>query len=119
MNNSPSWSGAAGSGYISTPLAGTLPAGGPYKYAVHQGGNVIWNAAVANYYTTGFGGAGLTAGPITVPNDASALSPGQESYHQGATMAYPDTHAGPFAYGLDIEVTPLAGGAGLMQAVFP
>lgn len=106
VNNSPSWSGAAGSGWISSPLSGSLPSGGPYKFAVHQGANVIWNAAVANYYTTGFGGSGLTAGPITVPNNASALSPGQESYHQSASISYPDTNAGPFMYGLDIELTP-------------
>jgi hypothetical protein len=119
VNASPSWSGAAGSGWVSTPLAGTLPAGGPYKLAIFQGANVIWNAAVANYWSTGFGSGGLVAGPLSAPDNAGALSPGQESYHQGASMAYPDTNAGPFDYGLDIEVTPVASGSGLAMAVFP
>lgn len=121
VNNSPSWSGAAGGGWVSAPFTGvTLPAG-TYKYVVFQGSNAIWNVAVANYYTTGFGGSGLTAGPITVPNNASALSPGQESYHQGAALAYPDTSAGPFAYGLDLEVTPTttASSSGVLLACFP
>lgn len=104
-NSSPSWSGAAGSGWVSAPFSGTLPAG-TYKYAVFQGTNVAWNAAVANYYSTGFGGSGLTSGPISVPNNAGALAPGQESYHQAAAIAYPDTNAGPYSYGLDLEVTP-------------
>ena len=108
-NNSPSWSGAAASGWISTPLSGTLPAGASYKVVVLGGDNVnIWNAAVANYWTTGFGGSGLTSGPITAPNNASADSPGQETYNLGAAMTYPGTNAGPFHYGVDIELTPQA-----------
>jgi hypothetical protein len=106
-NAAPSWSGAAGSGWISAPFTGAvLQAGVNYKYVVFQGLNVIWNAAVANYYSTGFGGAGLTAGPIVIPNAAGA-TPGQQSYHQAGVISYPDTIAGPFSYGLDFEVTPL------------
>jgi len=110
--SSPTWSGAAGSGWISAPLSGSLDAGTDYKVVVFQGSNVIWNAAVANYYSTGFGGSGLTSGPISVPGNASAASPGQETYHQAAAIAYPDTSAGPFAYGLDIEVTPVTADSG-------
>ena len=111
------WSGAAGSGWISAALAGSLAAGVNYKVAICNGAAspAIWSAAVANYYTTGFGSGGLTAGPISVPNNASALSPGQESYNLGATPAYPSTNAGPFAYGLDLEVT-LVTGSGLLMA---
>lgn len=121
VNNSPSWSGAAASGWISSPMPGvTLQAGVNYKYVVFQGSNVIWNAAVANYWATGFGANGLTSGPLTAPDNAGA-TPGQESYHQAATISYPDTGAGPFAYGLDLEVTPLAAAAGpsLLMASFP
>lgn len=107
VSNSPSWSGAAGSGWISAPFAGvTLKTGVNYKYVVFQGANSIWNAAVAKYYSSGFGGAGLVAGPVTVP-DAAGATPGQQSYHQGGSIHYPDTVAGPFSYGLDFEVTPL------------
>ena len=107
-NNSPSWSGAAGSGWISAPLSGTLAAGTKYKVAILNGAGspAIWNAAVASYWSTGYGGSGLTAGPITVYSNAGADSPGQESYNLGASMTYPNTNAGPYSYGLDIEVTP-------------
>lgn len=117
VSNSPSWSGAAGSGWISAPLSGSLAPGVNYKVVVGQfNANVIWNAAVANYWSTGFGANGLTAGPLSAPNNASAVSPGQESYNLGTVLTYPNTNAGPFAYGLDIEVTPAASGSGLLMA---
>ena len=108
-NPSPSWSGAAGSGWISAALSGTLSASTRYKVVVLNGAGspAIWNGAIANYWSTGFGASGLTAGPITVYSNATADSPGQESYNLGAAIAYPNTNAGPYTYGLDIEVTPV------------
>lgn len=118
-SNSPSWSGAAGSGWISTPLAGSLSAGTKYKVVVLGGDNTnIWNAAVANYYSTGFGASGLTSGPVSVFSNATADSPGQQSYNLGAAMTYPATNAGPFSYGLDIEVTPQAAPPVTQQYVY-
>lgn len=111
-NNSPSWSGAAGSGWMSAALTGTLSAGVNYKVVVLNGAGTpaIWNAATAAYWAaSGYGVNGLTSGPITAPNNASATSPGQDSYNPGATMTYPNTNVGPYNYWLDIEVTPLAG----------
>jgi uncharacterized protein DUF4082 len=106
-NNSPSWSGAAGSGWVSAALTGTLQAGKNYKVCVVNGAGVpaIWNAAVASYWSTGFGTAGLTAGPLTAPNNAGALAPGQDTYNAGAALTYPLTNVGPYSYGVDIEVT--------------
>lgn len=121
-NSSPSWSGAAGSGWVSAPLAGTLSPGTSYKAAVCNGAAspAIWNGSVANYWTTGgFGANGLTAGPITAPNTSTAGGAGQASYNAGAAIAYPNTTTGPFDYGVDIEVTPLAAGSGLLIASFP
>ena len=108
-NAAPSWSGAAGSGWISASLTGSLSASTKYKVVVLNGAGspAIWNAAIANYWSTGFGANGLTAGPITVYNNATADAPGQESYNLGATITYPNTNAGPYSYGLDIEVTPV------------
>lgn len=107
--SSPSWSGAAGSGWVSAPLTGTLQAGTKYKAAVFGGDNAsAWNAAVANYFSTGYGGSGLTAGPVSVYSGAAADAPGQETYNLGPALAYPGTNAGPYAYGVDIEVTPAA-----------
>jgi len=114
-NLAPSWSGAAGSGWISATLTGLLSAGVTYKVCVFQGANVIWNAAVAGYWTTGgFGANGITAGPMTAPNTTGAPSPGQSSYNTSTTgIAFPNTNIGPFDYGVDIEATPLAAsGAG-------
>lgn len=108
-NMSPSWSGTAGSGWMSAALSGTLNASTSYKVAVLNGAGTpaIWNCAQANYWSTGFGAAGLTAGPITAPSNATADPPGQETYNLGATLTYPNTNAGPYSYGLDIEVTPV------------
>lgn len=117
VNNSPSWSGAAASGWVSSPMPGvTLQAATGYRYVVFEGSNVIWNAAVANYWSTGFGASGLVSGPLAAPDNAAAAAPGQESYHQAGVITYPDTSAGPFDYGLDIEVTPVASGSGLLMA---
>ena len=75
-NSSPSWSGAAGSGWMSAPLSGSLNASTKYKVVVLNGAGspAIWNAAIANYWSTGFGASGLTAGPISVYSNATADS---------------------------------------------
>lgn len=121
-NAAPSWSGAVATGWIKAAMGGnvTLTPGNNYKACVLNaaGTPAIWNGATSNYWSTGFGGSGLTAGPLTAPNNAGA-SPGQESYNLGAALAYPNTNAGPFHYGVDIEVTPVAGGSNLLAASFP
>jgi hypothetical protein len=73
---SPSWSGAAGSGWVSCSFAGvTLPAG-DYKVSVYNSTNPAdgWSAkdASTNYWDTGIGGAGITTGPLTAPGLAAA-----------------------------------------------
>ena len=119
--SSPSWSGAAGAGWIFAAAGSpVLAAGVKYKVAVLNGAGspAIWNAAVSNYYSSGFGANGLTSGPITAYSNAAATAPGQETYNAGAALTYPLTNAGPFSYGLDLEVTPLSG-SGLLMASFP
>jgi hypothetical protein len=113
-NSSPSWSGAAGSGWVKAALTASLAGGTNYKVVVLNGAGSpsVWNGAVASYWSTGFGGSGLTSGPITVPNNATATSPGQSSYNLGSAIAYPNTNAGPYNYGVDIEVTPATGVTG-------
>lgn len=103
------WSGAAAAGWISAVPAApfALPAG-QYKVCIFNSTNEIWNAAVPAYYSTGFAAAGLTSGPISIPNNAGAPPPGQMSYHPSAVLTYPDTNVGPFFYGVDFEVTPAA-----------
>ena len=76
---SPSWSGAAGSGWIKTPFAGgTTLAAGSYKVYVFN--NAVtpdgWNATdnSTDYWLTGEGTNGITWGPLYAPPVASASS---------------------------------------------
>ncbi len=104
---SPSWSGAAGSGWVSFGYSGvTLPAG-DYKVAVYYGGGSEWYQATLNYWTSGAGAGGITAGPVTAPGNAAATSPGQGTYNQGS-WAYPQTYSSGNGenYWVDVEVTP-------------
>lgn len=123
-NSSPSWSGAAGSGWISCPYAGvTLPAG-DYKTSVFNGAGspTVWANNTVHYWDTGGGAGGITAGPLSAPNEAGAAAPGQGTFHQGVTFAWPDTYTGGATpaqnYWVDVEVTPVASG-GLLMASFP
>lgn len=108
-NSSPSWSGVAGSGWISAALTGSLSASTNYKAVVLNGAGspAIWNGASAGFWSTGYGGGGLTAGPITAPDTSAATSPGQDTYNGGATIAYPNSNVGPYNYWVDIELTPV------------
>ena len=111
--SSPSWSGAAGSGWVSCSYAGvTLPAG-DYKTSVFNGAGSpsVWNDSSFPYWSAGSAGQnGITAGLLSAPSNTSATTPGQSTYHLGGTFAWPDTHApgiGDATYWVDVEVTPL------------
>ncbi len=113
-NPAPTWSGAAGSGWVACGYSGlTLPAG-DYKVAVFNGAAnpQMWNLATLNYWSEGPGGNGITVGPLSAPNLANATSPGQGSYNAGTAFHWPDTYATGSApsYWVDIEVTPVSGG---------
>ena len=108
-NTSPTWSGPAGSGWISCAYSGiTLPAG-DYKVAVFNGNGANWFQATTNYWGTGGpGGNGIAAGPLTAPGTAQATSPGQSTYNTG-TWAYPDSYGSGGNgenFWVDVEVTP-------------
>lgn len=108
-NTSPSWSGTAGSGWISCAYNGvTLPAG-DYKVAAFYGGGSKWYQVTVNYWGSGGPGAnGITAGPLTAPGLSSATSPGQSTYNPGS-WAYPQTYGSASNgenFWIDVEVTP-------------
>lgn len=113
LNTSPAWSGAAGSGWVSCAYTGvTLPAG-DYKTSVWNGAASPsgFNEYTIDYFTTGYGQDGISSGPITVPNAATATSPGQGTYQTNAsTFAYPDQYVATEgqSYWVDAEVTPQA-----------
>jgi hypothetical protein len=105
-NSSPSWSGAAGSGWVACPYSGvTLPAG-DYRVAVFYGGGSEWYQATSGYWTSGgTGAAGITAGPLTAPGESTATSPGQGSYNAGS-WAYPNSYSSSGEnYWVDVEVS--------------
>lgn len=131
--DSPSWSGAAASGWVSASFGGiTLPAGS-YKVSVYNnaGSPDEWSAkdANTNYWGTGAGGSGITWGPITAPGLATASQAyifngsapgstppyttgsterGQSTFAQSGTNIYPYLYVDGLAqnYWLDVEVTP-------------
>lgn len=106
-NTSPSWSGAAASGWVSCAYSGvTLPAG-DYKVAVYGGGSRWYHVTIDYWGSGGPGVNGITAGPLTAPGLSGAASPGQSTYTPGS-WAYPQTYGGGNGenYWVDVEVTP-------------
>ena len=102
-----SWSGSAGSGWVSCAYNGvTLPAG-DFKVAVFYGGGSQWYQASTGYWTSGAGAAGITAGPVSAPGASGATSPGQATYNPGS-WAYPQTYSNGNGenYWVNVEVTP-------------
>lgn len=118
-STSPSWSGAAGSGWISCAFTGvTLPAC-EYKVAVYNGAPtpVPWSAKQLRYWDIGAGQNGITNGPLYAPQlaDASTANiyqgsgqePGQCTFAVGPPNQYPDLYVDGLAqnYWVDAEVT--------------
>jgi hypothetical protein len=113
-NTSPSWSGAPGSGWVACAYSGvTLPAG-DYKTSIFSGGGALFYCEDVDYFSSGPGGNGITAGPLFCPNTSEATPPGNSTYQDGP-WSYPDTFDnkddGENRW-IDVEVTPAAVGAG-------
>jgi hypothetical protein len=108
-NTSPSWSGAAGSGWVKCSYSGvTLPAG-DYKTTVYSGGGQQFYLETVDYFSAGQGGKGIVAGPLTCPNTASATAPGNSTYQDGP-WSFPDTfdqNDNGETRWVDVEVTPV------------
>lgn len=112
QNASPTWSAAAGSGWVSCDGAGAVIPAGNFKVSV-KGPASNWGPkdAGTGYYNVGAGslGTGITSGPIYVPNLANAslaynyngnaggtppfsdgtTLPGQPTFAIGGSPAYP------------------------------
>lgn len=109
-NSSPSWSGAAGSGWVACSYSGSglvLPAG-KYKVSVYSGGGAKFYQEDVDYFSSGPGGSNIVNGPLTCPSVANATAPGNSTYQDGS-WSYPDTFDnkddGENRW-IDIEVTP-------------
>jgi hypothetical protein len=119
-NSSPSWllpgggAASAGNGWCYVDYSGsgvTLLASTGYKVSTFHAAGTTWFGATANVYGTGdLQAAGFTQGPLTVPGQAAATSPGQQTWDTNA-FGYPATSSNPEADWIDVEVTP-AGGTG-------
>jgi hypothetical protein len=118
-NQTPAWSGAAGSGWISCDYSGsgvTLQASTQYKVSTFHSAGVNWFGATASVFGAGqLQANGWTTGPLTIPGNAAA-SPGQASWNT-VTFAYPNTSTNPESDWIDVEVIPPSGG--LLMATFP
>jgi hypothetical protein len=122
-NASPSWSGGAGSGWISCAVSGLVLPAGQYKVAVYNGAAVPapWSAKQLRYWDIGPGQHGITNGPLAAPSlaDASMATiyqgsgqePGQCTFAVGPPDQYPDLYVDGLAqnYWVDVEVTPASG----------
>lgn len=105
----PSWSGAAGSGWVSCAYNGVTLSAGDYKVSAYSAGGADWFLFTTGYWDSGGPGAsGITAGPLTAPGLTGATGPGQGTYNSG-TWAYPATYGSAGngeSYWVDVEVTP-------------
>lgn len=115
-NLSPSWSGAAGSGWVKVSYSSgpTLAASTNYIVAILKDGTEFVYSATPAYWSTGAGASGLTSGIITAPNNASAGSIGQDGYNafSGAvqfTGNMPSAEFNATNYWVDVEVTSSSG----------
>jgi hypothetical protein len=108
-NTSPSWTGAAGSGWVACAYSGVTLSAGDYKVAVYYGGSSYWFQVSTGYWGSGGPAAsGITTGPLTAPGLSDATSPGQCTYNSGS-WAYPDSYGSGSngeTFWVDVEVTP-------------
>ncbi len=120
---SASWSGAAGSGWVRAAFSSppSLTASASYKACVLQDTNANWYSATAHYWDSGAGAAGITSGPLSAPNNAGADG-GQDTFHSAASLTYPDGSFNAGNYWMDPEVTtagPAAGASYLTGSAVP
>jgi hypothetical protein len=111
-NATPSWSGVAGSGWVACSYNGVVLPAGAYKTSIYSGGGSGSGARYyqenVQYFSSGPGANGITAGPLSSPNVANATAPGNSTYQLGP-FSYPDTFDGDDGgetRWVDVEVTP-------------
>jgi hypothetical protein len=142
---SPTWSGAAGSGWVSAAFpAGTVLPAGSYKVSVHNSSPSPdgWSAkdASTEYWSAGAGANGISAGPLSAPALSAAgqayifdgslpgstppytngsQERGQATFNMGG--GYPYLYVDGLAqnYWVDVEVTPAPVSGSLLLGCFP
>jgi len=110
---SPTWSGAAGSGWVQAdyPAPVAVPPG-DYKISIANlnPSPGVFNATTGNYFINGFGTSDIVSGPITCLSLAHATAPGQCTYQDttgSPALIYPDLYVDGQGqnYWLDTVVT--------------
>lgn len=109
LNSSPSWSGAAGSGWVTCTYSGpTLSTGINYVAVLYS--NTAKYAQISAYWTSGGGASGITNGPLTAPSSAASVN-GQMTYASGGSIAFPTSTVSGYDFGVDVQVTTTAAAA--------
>jgi len=106
LNASPSWSGAAASGWVKctySPVA--LTSGHTYLVAVHvPPASSDGYGKTSAFWTTGPGASGIVSGPLSAPNYSTSTLQGAVASGQ-SSITYPTiTESGAY-FGVDVEVT--------------
>lgn len=108
---SPTWSGAAATGWVACRYSSVALPAGDYKVSVYTpGGSDNFYQETWYYWGTGAGANGIASGPLCAPSTTQATEPGQTTFHHG-DFAYPDTYDTDFNgqnRWVDVEVTPMA-----------
>jgi hypothetical protein len=106
-NDSPSWSGAAGSGWVRCAYASgpALAASTVYKVVILKDATSQVYSTTSHYWDSGPGASGLTSGIITAPNSVSADNGNQDSFGVSGSLVYPDSSFSATNYWIDVEVT--------------
>jgi hypothetical protein len=105
MSQAAAWSGVAGAGWVRAPVTSppALTLGASYKACILMAVGANFYGSTANYWTSGAGGAGITNGPLSAPNNAGGDG-GQDTFNQSAVLTYPLTSFNATNYWVDPEV---------------
>lgn len=103
----PSWSGAAGTGWILATFAAPaqLATGTQYVAVIHMPfSSGFWNVTDTTYWSSGAGASGITSGPLTAPGNSAAVH-GQNSFVVSSGLGFPNTSLAGNNIWMDIQVT--------------
>jgi len=89
LNSSPSWSGAAGSGWVKCSYGGTVTLNASQAYVV------------AAYFNTTVSSSGSFTWPVL----SGVIDATSDQFLASGSFVYPSTNGGAFSHFIDVEVT--------------
>jgi Domain of unknown function (DUF4082) len=119
-SETPTWSGAAGSGWVRSSFSSppSLTISTSYKACILDAAANNFYGATSHYWDSGAGSGGITNGALSAPNNAGGDG-GQDTFFNGGSLTYPNSSFNAANYWVDPEVTTPAAAAGLLIASFP